>query len=96
MDDWENVAGRKLIFAIAQAIVDAGYKGVWIEILGQIDDGELAWTIYQDPRTPEGRMVRCLMNLAAVGKDLCPPYQALAMLDQAYRDQGLQLPKRQV
>lgn len=93
-DTWQNPVGAIRWAEIVNAIIDAGYSGVQIEILGKTPTGLLVWNLHCRRDTPEGRMAEGLGVLAKAGSALVPTSLAISILEDDYRQQGLTVPQK--
>lgn len=93
-DAWNNPNGAIRLQEILNAIVEAGYTGIRIEVLGKAPSGKYFWTVHRNLESPEGRLAEGLQEFAKCGNKLFSVNEALSILERVYREQGLQMPQK--
>ena len=90
-DQWPSSAATELFYDNLIAIVKRGYLGVRVKV-AQMSDGSFLTMPAHNLSTPEGRMVRHLLESATAGSQPQTD-EVMAKLEQEYIGQGLQLPE---
>jgi hypothetical protein len=93
-DTWNNPIGEDQLVTAIQAIIEAGYEGVKIRVVGRTSKGKFIWKMSYREDTPEGRLAKGLPMLAKYGCKKIDPDQCLQTLERVYLEQGLKPPKK--